>query len=141
MDGAGVAIMRNSGEAKDVYATVSFGEFAGWHSHHDLLSLNFRAMGDVLIEEVPRFGPYEHPLDILWRSPEAHNQLLVDTFLYDARPIVGQDVHWHSDDNVDYFSAYHTAYRTAPRDKHRDYQMSADLGLADQQRKRMRNLT
>jgi len=127
MDGAGVAIMRNGGEPKDAYATVSFGEFAGWHSHHDLLSLNFRALGEVLIEEVPRFGPYEHPMDILWRGPEAHNQLLVDTFLYDARPIVGQDVHWYSDDKVDYFSACHTAYRTAPRNEHRDFQMSADL--------------
>jgi len=127
MDGAGVAIMRNGGEAKDAYTTVSFGEFAGWHSHHDLLSLNFRALGDVLIEEAIRFGPYEHPLDILWRGPEAHNQLLVDTFLYDARPIVGHDVHWYSDEQVDYFSAYHTAYRTAPRDEHRDFLMSDDL--------------
>ncbi|MHB0939553.1 MAG: heparinase II/III family protein [Armatimonadota bacterium] len=127
MEGAGVAIMRNGAGRDSAYATVSFGEFAGWHSHHDLLSLNFRALGEVLIEEVPRFGPYEHPMDILWRGPEAHNQLLVDTFLYDARPIVGQDVHWYSDNRVDYFSAYHTAYRTAPRDEHRDFQMSADL--------------
>ena len=127
MDGAGVAIMRNGAGKQDAYATVSFGEFAGWHSHHDLLSLNFRALGEVLIEEAIRFGPYEHPMDILWRGPEAHNLLLVDTFLYDARPIVGQDVHWYSDDRVDYFSAYHTAYRALPRNEHRDFQMSANL--------------
>jgi len=127
MEGAGVGIMRNGAGKQDAHATISFGEFAGWHSHHDLLSLNFRARGEVLIEEAIRFGPYEHPLDILWRGPEAHNLLLVDTFHYDARPITGQDVYWHSDDAVDYFSAYHTAYQTLPRNEHRDFQMSADL--------------
>jgi len=127
LEGAGVAIMRNGAKETNAYATVSFGEFAGWHSHHDLLSLNFRALGEVLIEEVPRFGPYEHPMDVLWRGPQAHNQLLVDGFLYDARPIAGQDVHWHSDSALDYFSACHTAYREAPRNEHRDFQMSADL--------------
>lgn len=127
MDGAGVAIMRNGGRPEDVYANISFGEYAGWHSHHDLLSLNFRALGEVLVEEALRFGPYEHPMDILWRGPEAHNQLVVDTFHYDCRPIVGQDVHWHSDAMVDYFSAYHTAYRQQPPDEHRVFQNSSDL--------------
>ncbi|MDP6359539.1 MAG: heparinase II/III family protein [Planctomycetota bacterium] len=127
MKGSGVAIMRNGAQRKSTFANVSFGDYAGWHSHMDLLSTNLWSRGEILIEEVPRFGPYGHPMDILWRAPEAHNQLLVDTFLYDSRPCEGQDVAWHSDGQVDFFSAYHNAYRQVPPQGHRDYKLSADL--------------
>jgi hypothetical protein len=93
---------------------VTFGDFAGWHSHMDALSMDFRAHGAVLLQEVPRFGPYAHPMDIAWREAQAHNQVLVDAFRYDSRPFVGQDVAWHSDERIDYFSAFHTAYRQVP---------------------------
>jgi len=126
MPGAGVAIMRSGGARDDAWTDVSFGEYAGWHSHQDLLSMDFRGFGKILIQDVPRFGPYEHAMDVLWRGPEAHNQLLVDTFRYDCRFTVGQDVFWHSGRAVDFFSAYHTAYRLVPSD-HRTHHSSADL--------------
>lgn len=127
MRGSGVAIMRNGAEPEATFANITFGDYAGWHSHMDLLSMNLWSLGEILLEEVPRFGPYDHPMDILWRAPEAHNQLLVDTFLYDCRPCVGEDVAWYSDEHVDFFSAYHTAYRQVPPQRHRDYKHSADL--------------
>ena len=127
MDGAGVAIMRNGAHDDAAFCDVSFGEYAGWHSHMDLLSMDFRSHGRLLLQEVPRFGPYEHPMDLLWRGAEAHNLLLVDGFYYDARPIVGEDVTWHSDERLDFFTATHRAYRRMPDDEHRNYLMSGDL--------------
>lgn len=125
---SGIAIFRNGGGPNDFFGDVTFGDFAGWHSHMDALSMDWRAMGEVLIQDVPRFGPYHHPMDTLWRGAEAHNQLLIDGFFYDSRPIVCQDVHWHSDDRLDYFSATHAAYRVvAPHESWRTYHMSADL--------------
>lgn len=127
MDGAGVAIMRNGAHDDAAYCDITFGEYAGWHSHMDLLSMDFRAHGELLLQEVPRFGPYEHPMDLLWRAAEAHNLLLVDGFYYDARPIVGEDVTWHSDERLDFFTATHRAYRRVPDNEHRNYLMSGDL--------------
>ena len=127
MRGAQVAIMRNGGAPTDAYASLNVGEYAGWHSHQDLLTFTFRALGELLLEEVPRFGPYEHPMDILWRAPEAHNQVLVDTFHYDSRPCIGEDLAWYSDERIDYVSAFHRAYRAVPPDSHRTHHQSADL--------------
>lgn len=128
MRASGVAIMRNGAGPRDAFADVTFGDFAGWHSHMDALSMDFRALGSILLQEVPRFGPYEHPLDIVWREAPAHNQVLVDAFRYDSRPCVGQDVVWHSDERMDYISAYHTAYRqVAPHGGWRTHHASADL--------------
>lgn len=127
MEGCRVAIMRNGNAKADSYANITYGEFAGWHSHMDLLSMNFRANGELLLEEVPRFGPYEGPMDLLWRCDKAHNQLLVDGFHHDSRPYVGEDVHWYSDEQVDYFSACHRAHREVPSNEHQPYLMSQNL--------------
>ena len=40
--------------------------------------------------------------------------VLIDDFFYDPRGKRAKDVAWHSDDEIDYFSAYHTAYRWLP---------------------------
>lgn len=130
MQTSGVAIMRGGaprGDTRDVFANITYGDFAGWHSHHDLLSMNLWAHGETLLEEVPRFGQYEHPMDHLWRCPEAHNQLLVDGYWYDSRPVMGEGVLWHSDEKVDVFSALHRAYRAVPQNEHRPHVASGDL--------------
>ena len=127
MRGAQVAIMRNGPAATDAWGSFNCGEYAGWHSHQDLLDFSFRAHGKLLLEEVPRFGPYEHAMDVLWRAPEAHNQLLVDRFIYDCRPCIGEDLAWYSDDRIDYVSAFHTAYRDQQPQEHRVHHQSADL--------------
>ena len=111
LDSSGFAIMRNGAHPTASYANLNFGEFGGWHSHWDLLSLNFWSQGERLLDEVCRFGPYANPLDTLFRAPEMHNLVLIDGMVYDNRLVKGEDVAWHSDDQVAYFSAYHRAYR------------------------------
>lgn len=108
---SGFAIMRNGDSADSGYANISFGKFAGWHSHYDLLSLNFWSHGQPLIEEIGRWGQYENELDILFRAPESHNLFLLDGWMYDCRAEAAHDVRWYSTPEIDYFSAYHRAYR------------------------------
>jgi hypothetical protein len=111
---SGFAIMRNGGGPTATYINTSFGKFAGWHSHHDVLSMNLWAHNRPLLEELGRFGSYGNPLDLLFRAPESHNQMLIDGMHYDARDQPAKDVCWYSDRHVDYFSAYHTCYRWLP---------------------------
>ncbi len=107
---SGFAIMRNGDDKDSAYVSVNFGKFAGWHSHWDLLSMNFWAYGEMLLEEECRFGPYGNPLDVQFRAPEAHNLLTIDGMVYDCREVAGEEVAWFSNDAVDYFSATHFAY-------------------------------
>lgn len=107
---SGFAIMRNGDDKRSSYINLSFGKYAGWHSHQDLLGMNFWAYGKPLLEELGRFAPYAMPLDTLFRSPEAHNLLTIDGMVYNAQNIRAEDVSWYSDDTVDYFSATHWAY-------------------------------
>jgi hypothetical protein len=123
---SGFAIMRNGHHATSSYANCTFGRFAGWHSHHDLLSLNFWAYERPLIEELNRFGSYGNPLDLLCRAPSSHNQLLIDEIHYDARGPAVSDVHWHSDTACDYFSAQHRCYRWLPNRDGCGYIISMD---------------
>lgn len=108
---SGFAILRNGSDARSTYANLNVGEFGGWHSHWDLLSMNVWAHGEPLLEELCRFGPYGTPLDVLFRAPESHNQVLIDGMVYDNQRVKGEDVAWHSDARIDYVSAYHRAYR------------------------------
>ncbi|MCX5659453.1 MAG: heparinase II/III family protein [Planctomycetota bacterium] len=111
LEPSGFAILRNGNQPDDTHINISTGEFAGWHSHWDLLSMNFWSKGVRLLEELCRFGPYANPLDTLLRAPESHNLCLIDGQVYDSRMVRGQDVFLHSDERIDYFSAYHRAYR------------------------------
>lgn len=111
---SGFAIMRNDGGSDDAYLNITFGKFAGWHSHMDVLNLNFWAMGKPLIEEAGRFDSYDNPLDTLIRTPEYHNVVTIDGQHFDAAgadDVRGQDVFWHSSPEIDYFSACHRAYK------------------------------
>lgn len=108
---SGFAVFRNGDDRDSVYLNLSCGKFAGWHSHQDLLSLNLWAFGRPLLEELGRFGPYEMPLDTLFRAPDSHNQLTIDGMVYNCRDIKGEGVVWHSNELVDFFSATHWAYQ------------------------------
>lgn len=111
---SGFAFFRNGKQNTSVFANVTFGEYAGWHAHFDSLSFNLSLGSTPLLVELSRFGSYGHPLDHIFRSPEAHNQMLVDGHPYDNRfqPACG-DVVWKSTGDIDYFSATHRAYRNA----------------------------
>lgn len=128
---SGFAFFRNGSGARSVRADLSFGEFAGWHSHFDCLNLNVSRGAQPVLEELTRFGSYGHPLDHLFRSAEAHNQMLVDGHPYDSRyQMACEDVAWESNAVLDYFSATHRAYRPVPPPPalaHRTYVASQDL--------------
>ena len=114
---SGFAVMRNGAGDDDAYLNLSFGRFAGGHSHMDTLSLNFWAKGLPLLEEVGRFDSYDNPLDQLFRTPASHNMLTIDGQHFDAVDpgnLRGRDVQWHSSPQADFLSAYHTAYRRNP---------------------------
>src|SRR5690606_26792058 len=106
---SGFAVMRNGDKPDSTFISLNFGQFAGWHSHQDLLSLNFWSQGETLLEEHGRFGPYGIPLDQIFRAPEAHNLLTIDGMVYNCQPVKGENVAWHSDERIDYFSATHQA--------------------------------
>jgi len=111
LEPSGFAILRNGNHPDATYINADFGPFAGWHSHWDLLSMNLWSHGVRLLEEQCRFGPYANPLDTLFRQPESHNLCLIDGMIYDNRDVKGENVAWHSDERIDYFSATHRAYR------------------------------
>jgi hypothetical protein len=108
---SGYAVMRDGPDPDGRYLNVNFGEWGGGHTHQDLLDLNVWAFGRPLIEEVGRFGGYDNPLDSFFRSPQAHNQVVIDDAVMDRRSASGQRVRWHSSAQLDYFSACHDAYR------------------------------
>ena len=111
---SGFAIMRNGGESASAYLNITFGKFAGWHSHIDVLNLNFWALSKPLIEEAGRFDGYDNPLDTLFRTPKYHNVVTIDGQHFDcadADDVRGRDVFWHSSPEIDYFSACHKAYK------------------------------
>lgn len=108
---AGFAIFRNGDDKRSTFMDLNFGNFAGWHSHHDLLSMNMFAYGEPVLSELIRFGPYGVPLDHVFRAPEAHNLVTIDGMVYNAQACKGgDDVAWYSDNQIDYFSATHRAY-------------------------------
>jgi hypothetical protein len=108
---SGFVIMRNGASEDSTYLNLSFGKFAGWHSHQDLLSLNLWSHGQTLLEEVGRWGPYQNHRNTEFYMPEAHNLFLIDGMLYDCRREGAIDINWYSDEWVDCFTAIHRAYR------------------------------
>jgi len=127
MDTSRFAILRNGDSKDSVYLTLTYGDYAGWHSHFDSLSLNLWRGDQPILQEQSRFDSYGAPLDHTFRAPDAHNAVLVDGWPYDSRFDDGcMDVAWYSDERVDYFSAYHRAYREQPAHMHRTYVASGD---------------
>ena len=116
---SGFAIMRNGEAPRSAYLNISFGPWAGWHSHMDTLALNFWAEGEPLLEEVGRFGGYGEALTIVFRAPESHNQLTIDAMHYDimnTHTRAGRDPVWHSTPEADFLTAWHRAYRNQPNE-------------------------
>ena len=130
LEPSGFAVMRGGGGDKErvddgLFASINFGPFAGVHSHEEQLAFTLWGFGQPLIEEVGRFGDYDIPLNPMFKSRESHNQVVVEHLPMrrqvgggkdgkggelTGEDIRGQDVVWHSDDRVDFFSAWHEAF-------------------------------
>lgn len=110
LEPSGFAIMRAGGSPDDMFMSVNFGPHGGVHTHADLLDFTLWAHGEPLIEEVGRFGDYDIPLNPLFKSDAAHNQIVIEHQPMRREGAVGHDVAWLSDPTADLFSAWHEAY-------------------------------
>ncbi len=115
---SGYAFMRGGGAKNDPFLSVNFGGWGGGHTHNDLLDFSLWCYGRPLIEEVGRFGSYDNPLDPLFRSEQAHNQIVLEHLGMNRREHQAHDVLWFSDKKADFFSAWHEAYSQARIHRH-----------------------
>ncbi len=107
---SGFAVMRSDWNAEARYLIVNYGPWGGGHTHNDLLDFALYAYGEPLAVETNRWGPYDNPLDQYFRSPQAHNQIVVNDAPMDRVHHRGEEVTWATGRTLDYFSATHRAY-------------------------------
>jgi hypothetical protein len=110
---SGYAFMRCGAEPEAPFMSINFGGWGGGHTHQDLLDFTLWRYGQPLIEEVGRFGSYDHPLNPRFRAAESHNQIVLDHLDMDRKAHQGRDVRWVSTDRIDLFSAWHEGYGCA----------------------------
>ena len=104
------AVMRNGWEPDDGFLLMNYGQWPGGHSHMGLLDFNLYWHGVPLAAELSRFGAYDVPWDMNFRSEQAHNHIVVEGAV-SARPEVrGEDVRFGTTPRCDFFSARHRAY-------------------------------
>ena len=108
---SGYAVLRDGAAREGLYMNINFGPWGGGHTNDDLLDFNAWGLGGPLLEEVARFDSYDHPLNPFFRSPQAHNQVVIDDFDMDRRQAVGQDVVFKTGRGFDYFHAWHDAFK------------------------------
>jgi hypothetical protein len=108
---SGFAVMRSGWDPKDLYMIVNYGPWGGGHAHNDLLDFAMYAHGAPVTVESNRWGSYDNPLDSFFRSPQAHNQVVVNDTPMDRSKHRGEHAVWASGKGLDYFSASHEAYR------------------------------
>lgn len=107
---SGFAIMRSGWEPDDHYMLINYGPYGGGHTHNDLLDFDLFAFGKPLVAETGRYGAYDNPLDTYFRSPQAHNQIVVNDAPMERTKHQGEDVVWRSGQRIDFFSARHDGY-------------------------------
>ena len=106
-------VMRSGWEPEDTYMLVNHGQWPGGHSHMGILDINLYAFGVPLVAEVSRFGPYDAPWDMYFRSEQAHNHVVIEG-APSARPeIRGEHIEFGSTESWDYFSGRHRAYEAS----------------------------
>ena len=109
-------VMRTGWRPTSHYMAINHGPIAG-HAHREALSFNLYAFGEPLAVELDLAVSrgYDDPLCDFMRSSRSHNMVVLDEECIEAtsNPIdlwAGQDVVWHTDDAIDYFSGWHRGY-------------------------------
>jgi hypothetical protein len=108
---SGFAVMRSGWETQAKYMVVNYGPWGGGHTHNDLLDFGLYAFGKPLAVETARWGPYDNPLDHYFRSPQAHNQVVVNDSPMDRVHNKGENVTWATGNSIDFFSATNLGYK------------------------------
>ena len=110
LDSSEFCVMRSGWEPEDAFMLVNHGRWPGGHSHMGILDINLYAFGVPMAAEVSRFGPYDAPWDMYFRSEQAHNHIVVEG-APSARPeIRGEHIEFGSTESCDFFSGRHRAY-------------------------------
>ena len=107
---SGFAVMRSDWDTDARYLLINYGPWGGGHTHNDLLDFTIYAHGAPVAVETTRWGPYDNPLDQFFRSPQAHNQVVVNDAPMDRVHHRGEDAAWATGKHIDHFSASHRAY-------------------------------
>gem|GEM_PF-1291600 len=109
-------VMRTGWKPVDHYMAVNHGPIAG-HAHREALAFNCYAFGEpqVLELDLAVERGYDDPKCEFARSSRSHNMLVLDNENIESThdPLdlwTGQDVIWHSDNELDYFQAWHRGY-------------------------------
>lgn len=113
LDSSEFCVMRSGWEPDDAFMLVNHGQWPGGHSHMGILDINLYAFGVPLAAEVSRFGPYDAPWDMYFRSEQAHNHIVIEG-APSARPDVrGEEIQFGSGASCDFFSGRHRAYEAS----------------------------
>ncbi len=106
-------VMRSGWEPDDAYLLVNHGQWPGGHSHMGILDINMYAFGVPLAAEVSRFGPYDAPWDMYFRSEQAHNHVVIEGAPSTRPDIRGEQIQFGSTVSWDFFSGLHRAYEAS----------------------------
>ena len=107
---SGFVVMRSGWDRQARYMVINYGPWGGGHTHNALLDFALYAYGKPVALEATRWGPYDNALDHYFRSPQAHNQVVVNDTPLTRKNAQGEDVIWASGAGLDYFSARHRGY-------------------------------
>jgi hypothetical protein len=112
MPASGFTVMRTSWTQSALYMNLSYGKFAGFHTHNDMLSFELYAYGQALAVDAGLGLTYDDPLYIPWyQSSRAHNMVVVNDRNIERKETEGKNLVWYSGKMVDYFSGEHDGYR------------------------------
>lgn len=110
LDTSEFCVMRGGWEPDDAFMVINHGPYPGGHSHMGILDFNLYGYGIPLVAEVGRFGAYDNPYDMFFRSEQAHNHIVVEGAMSKRPDIRGEHIHFGTTQNFDFFSGRHRAY-------------------------------
>ncbi|HKJ89868.1 MAG TPA: alginate lyase family protein, partial [Oceanipulchritudo sp.] len=114
------AVMRDGWSRDAYYMIVNYGPFEN-HGHYDILDFECYANGvPIAVDAGIGDTGYVDPLHVSWyKQSRAHNMLMVDEANTMKRGIEGGDVHWSTQERMDYFAATHRGYERYHETLHR----------------------
>ncbi len=108
---SGFSIMRSSWDRDALYLSITYGPFAGFHSHADLLAFELYAYGKAMAVDAGLGMTYDDTLYVPWyKSTRAHNTVALNDSDMAREGYAGENVVWESGPDLDYFSADHRGY-------------------------------
>lgn len=111
MPASGFTVMRSDWTQQARYLSLSYGKFAGFHTHNDMFSFELYAYGRALAVDAGIGMTYDDPLYIPWyQSSRAHNMIVVNDQNLERKEIEGENIVWRSLSTLDYFAGEHRGY-------------------------------